>query len=211
MKYIYTFIFIIFNFVLYSNPNIFYEINWNFEKEKKGISLSIAKDKEIDINYYRASTIVKNIKFDKIVYILSDFDNYSKVFPRTLLFKPVKILEDNRYIVHSILNFFPYKNREYLVEVRINFEKVNEKRIFNLIWYPEKMIKNFNFNKKNHSIKNVYGMWQIEELDNNEVKITFFSFNDWEISAPKSIKVEFEKDGTINNVLDLLDYIYSQK
>ncbi len=184
---------------------MFYNINWHFEKEKKGISLYIAIDPDTQVNYYKAQTVVKNISFDKIVKILSDFDNYNKFFPKTIIFKPIRVIGERRFIVYSLLNFFPYKNREYLVECCIQEEIVNDRKIFKLYWYPDTTNTEFNFNKKNHRIKNVYGMWQIEELENSEVKITFFSFNDWEITAPRNIKVEFEKDGTINNVLDLLN------
>ncbi len=210
MKIKYIFLLIIIskiNFFLNSNINIFHNINWSFEKEKKGITLYISKNSEKNINYYKASIIVKNIDFNKIVTILADFDNYNKVFPRTLSFKPIKVINENSFIIHSILNFFPYKNREYLVELTINQQMINGKKIYSLFWQPAES-NEFTFNsKKNYQIKNVYGMWQIEELENNEIKITFFSFNDWEINAPYNLKIEFEKDGTINNVLDLLKYL----
>ena len=220
-KSLFIIIFLITLQFLESKANLFYSIDWQFVKERKGITLYMSKDKDTNINYYKASIILsfdradKN-NFNKIIELLLDFNSYSKVFPKTLLFEPIKIIDDNKFIIHSILNFFPYKNREYLVELAINQEVIDGKRVFRMFWYPidsdipeySTIIKNFNFNKKNHIIKNVYGMWLIEEIGDGQIKITFFSFNDWEINAPFNLKIEFEKDGTINNIIDLLNKIY---
>lgn len=205
-KYI-ILIILFYTFLLKADTNLFYNINWSFEKKKSDIYLYLSKDNEKNLYYYKALTRVKNIEFDKIVNILSDFDNYSKIFPRTISFRPISTISENKFIIHSILNFFPYKNREYIVELTINKKIINGKRIYSLFWNPVESNDFLFNNKKNHQVKNVYGMWHIEELENNEIKITFFSFNDWEIKAPQNFKIEFEKNGTINNVIDLLKQI----
>ena len=110
-------IFIIFttSFLLCSQSNVFEKVAYSFDFQKDNIKLFSYMDEK---PYYKAETILNDINSEDIVKIITDFENYPKIFKKTIKFEVVG-RENELYKIHSVLNFNPIKNRDYYIKMRV--------------------------------------------------------------------------------------------
>jgi hypothetical protein len=121
-------------------------------------------------------------------------------------------MEKNKYLVYSLLDFHPLKNRDYYIifEFAAN-EKENE---YFVEWYPAgeeyKNTAGVEPTKKIVRVKNIYGRWKIKNAD-NKIKVSVEYHNDFELNIPKQITASFEKKSTVEALNNLISHTMAEK
>jgi hypothetical protein len=211
MKKILLSFFLIFNFLLFNfSESIFDSVYWKKDFVEKNISLFFQNDSENKINFYKAE-IVLDCAVGEIFYkSLTDFENYSKIFPKMIKFTKFENKPDiqNAGIYYCAINFRPLRNRHYFVDLYFNSDITAEKKKYVVEWKPvdENRFYDFDDNKKYLLVRKVYGRWQIIE-ENGKTKISVEYYNDFGVVGPKGIVQKIEKDSTVNAVKDIVKYV----
>lgn len=159
--------------------------------------------------FYKAETIVDGKYYDDIIGILTNFEKYPEVFSGTIKFDVLE-KKDNVFLIYCLINFFPLKNRDYLINAKYN-EDTDDKNLksWTLLWYPTGNGYNAGkvLNDKFKHVKKVNGRWTVRMLDDNKLKISVEYHNDWEVDANKDIKISIEKTATVNALKNLLKHL----
>jgi hypothetical protein len=196
-------IFIFLNlFYIYSLETVFDNVKWQKISEVDGITLFIQENQNSKATFYKASKIINNAKINDIYNTLMDFDNYPEVFPKIIKFEKKSIINPDKFIIYSIVDFTPLKNRDYYVELTSNKITSENKTTFIIEWHPAQTL--FPENIKYKRVLNINGRWTIKEGNDNNLIVSVEYFNDFEVSVLKSLIQNFEKKSTINAVKDLL-------
>ncbi len=196
------------------NANTFFFDNFNWVKEKKygDIQLYSYKNDNDNITSYKAETIIKNLDVKVIYDALLDFRNYRSIFPRTIIFEKREQLNNNKYLIYSIIDFSPLMNRDYFIELEYYNEKLpDDNNIYVLRWIPFKDADKFNDSNNIKRVKNIYGRWTIKELENGNLYISVEYHNDFEINVPLKILESFEKKSTAKAIDNLINYVLNKK
>lgn len=189
-----------------SNISIFDKVQWVKISEKKGITLYIQKNKNEKINFYKAEKILNSSNGEKLFKNLMDFDKYSKIFPRTIVYKKIKDISKNKYLMYCQANFKPFKNRDYYEIYEYSVENKNNIKEWTIEWYPlgafpEKLPDKKGFVR----VKVIYGRWKIIELD-NKVKISVEYYNNYNLPVSKALSAPFEKSSAIEALNQIINY-----
>jgi hypothetical protein len=199
---------LIFPFFIFAEESVFEKIEWEKVYESGGVSLSVQKNKNEKVNYYKAEKTINLKKADPIIKSILDFDNYSKIFPRTTEFKKIKDLSENKFIIYSYVNFKPLKDRDYYITFEYNIIK-NPKngREFIAEWYPMDQ-EDFNYEKPKKNcirVKNIFGKWTINELG-DKIKISVELHNNFELNIPVSASYPYEVTSAVETLEDIISY-----
>ena len=188
-----------------SAPSIFDNVQWIKIKEKDGVILFIKKNKLN--NYYKAEKLLYSTNGDKFFTTLMNINDFSKVFPKTIIFKPVKNISSNKYLMYCQVDFKPLKNRDYYIILEYSYVNKNNIKEWIIEWYPlDNLSDSYPVNEDLVRVKDIYGRWKIIESNNN-VKISIEYFNNFNLLISKLIKEPFEKNSIIHCcILDILDY-----
>ena len=211
-KYFIHFILIfILNFSI--NPDSFFFDNLNWKEEIKIKDTMIYSYKNDDnIISYKAETIIKNHDAKLLYNTLLDFKNYPYIFPRTVTFEKKSELNNNKFLIYSIMNFSPLKNRDYFIEVQYYAKKINnDENIYIFQWEPYDEADKFESSNNMKRIKKTYGRWTIKELKNNNVYISVEYHNDFEVNAPTKLLNSIKKKSTAKAIDNLLNYLLNNK
>jgi hypothetical protein len=195
-------------YIIFSKESIFDKVDWQKVYESNGVSLSVQKDKSEKTNYYKAKKTIDGLKGDALFKNIIDFDNYSKIFPRTSVFKPVKELGENKHIIYSSINFKPLKDRDYYIVFEYYTLNGNGSKQHIIEWQPANTddIKTDPPKKNCLRVKNINGRWVVKENDSGKTEISFETHNDFELTVPKSASYPYEINSTVEAVEDLISY-----
>lgn len=92
---------------------------WVYERDKKGIKIFTKKSKWGKLRDCRATMTVA-LSPERMLKILTDFDNYKTWMTRCRKSSVVARLSDNEFIVHMVFNgTWPVKDRDCVVRVKI--------------------------------------------------------------------------------------------
>jgi hypothetical protein len=209
----FIYVILIFALNLSINPDPFFFDNLNWEKEKTIKNIIIYSFKNSDNNIsYKAETIIKNFNAELIYNTLLDFKNYPYIFPRTITFEKKSDLNNNKYLFYSIMNFSPFKNRDYFIEVEYYTKKIdNENNVYILQWGPYEEADKFKVSDDMKRIKKIYSRWTVKKLKNNQTYISVEYHNDFEVNAPINILNSIKKNSTAKAIDNLLNYILNNK
>ncbi|MCG8568638.1 MAG: hypothetical protein MJB14_00725 [Spirochaetes bacterium] len=178
----------------------FDQINWRLEKEKSNIRLLVAGN-----HYYRAETIVSDITPEQIIDLILDYQKYQKVFPKTTVFQPVAQSSTGNDIIYVVINFFPFKNRDYYIELT-TYQKGDT---YYIEWYPpleivrDQKLKNSQF----HHVTKIFGRWTIQKKGLDKLFLALEFDNDWHIDVAPRIVDKIAQQETINTLKDLIKYL----
>jgi hypothetical protein len=189
-------------FFIYSTETIFDNVNWEKVSEVDGITLYMQENKNSKATFYKASKIINNAKINDIFNTLMDLDNYPFIFHKIIKFEKKFIINPDKFIVYSILNFSPLKNRDYYVELTRNKMIFDNKTTYIVEWHPTQTV--YPENKNYKRAFNINGRWILKEGNDNNIIVSVEYYNDFEIPALKSLIQNFEKISTINALKDLL-------
>ncbi len=186
--------------------SIFDKVQWKKINEKNGITLYMQKNKLERNNLYKAERFISSSQGEKLFKNLMDFDKYIKIFPRTILYKKIKDISKNKYLMYCQADFKPYKNRDYYI--LLEYFIVNKDNIKEWIieWYPlDSYPEKFPDEKGFVRAKDIYGRWKIIELNDN-VKISVEYYNDFNLTVTKFMSEPFEKSSTIEALDKIINY-----
>jgi hypothetical protein len=196
------------SFIIFSKESMFDKIIWEKVYESNGVILCVQKDKNEKLNYYKAEKTVASAKSEDFFKNIIDFENYSKIFPRTTIFKQIKELGENKFIIYSSINFKPLKSRDYYIIFEYSVLNVNGNKQYIAEWYPVSS-EDFKMDSpiKNHlRVKNINGRWIIKESGSGKTEIRFETHNDFELNVPKSAAYPYEINSTVDAIEDLINY-----
>lgn len=207
-NFIYTTAFIIFVFTSagsLSSEGLFHNVNWKEDSTDNNVTLYYDYDKETP--YYRAETVIRGIDAKQLYTILQDFNNYPDIFPKTVNFDLVKRLSDEEVIIYTQLNFSPMKNRDYYLKFTANDLSDSKSEFYRVAWstFDDSGYK-FSENKNCVRVSLVNGVWEIRQLDDDNVYVSVSYHNDWEIPISRRILNKFEKIETAKALKDLIIY-----
>ncbi len=187
---------------MFSIETVFDSVQWNVESSVKDISLFYNTDGKV--SFFKAETIVDNLKSEEVIASLMDFKNYFDIFPKTYFFNPVKKYDDHRYIVYTKLDFFPLKKRDAFLDMSVNYL---DKGIL-LNWEPATEYVFTDFAEDSVRAERIYGRWYVQELEDLKVKISVEYSNDWKVTnIPNSLLVSIQKTTTADALRNLLKYV----
>ncbi len=193
---------------VFTEKSIFDSVEWELIKNEKNISLFMHYDALRILNYYRAETCIENKKGLDFFYNLIDFDKYPIMFPRTLLMKKVA---SGRNVYYVLLNFCPFKNRDYYVVMMQHMIDSQAGKEYILEWKPADSICEMPGENKNClRLDLVYGRWRIVEKGSKTI-ISVEYLNDFKLNIPRPVLFEFEKKEIINALKNLLKYTLIKK
>jgi hypothetical protein len=182
------------------NASLFDLIEWEKVFELNQVSVCMQKDKKVKINFYKAEKTIAGKKAEALYKNILSFDSYPEIFPRTIMFKKVREIENNKYIMYTLVNFKPLKNRDYYLlfcftkkgdSYIIEWSCVNEKE------YPEEK----NIIRANY----VNGRWIIKQTE----KFTTISLevnNDFEIHMSAQNLIPYEIASTAEMLENIIKY-----
>lgn len=156
--------------------------------------------------FYKAETTINDSYYDDVLNTLLDFGNYKKIFPGTEKFDVLE-KQGNSFLIHCILNFFPLKNREYVICLKYFEQENNPSMLIEWNSVDNALARKFLNNKKYKLIKSVNGRWKIFKTSENKIMISLEYYNDWEIEADNDLMILLEKKSTITSMKNLLRYI----
>jgi len=193
----------LFLFLFFLKASPFDSIEWEKVYELNGVIVFVQKNKKEKLNYYKAEKIISNKCADALYKNILDFDSYPKIFPRTTVFKKIKQLNHNKFIMYSMINFKPLKNRDYY----ICFEFIQNEGQYMAEWssvsendftaeYPQKNVIR---------ATSVNGRWNI--VDNGKTtKISVELHNNFEFNMPAATLLPYEITSAAEMIDDLVDY-----
>lgn len=199
MKHILFFLLFFGLFPVFSE-SIFDSVQWVKEKEEQKITLYSQKTESG--NFYKAETITDFPNLDLLFALLTDYDEYVKIFPKTLIFAPVEE-KGEATVVYSKVNFFPLKNRDYHILLSA---KKQENHCAVIAWQPHIMPGNSG-EKECVRVTKVYGRWIMKKLEDGKMYLSVEYHNDWKYTGISSQVTDyFEKDITVDNLKTILKY-----
>ena len=170
---------------LSSNDFSFDSLNWTYYKKSNDMDLFINRENK-EINAYRVKKTLFNLNGEELVKNIMNFENYSDIFPKTKKFKLIKEIDKNCYLMYSIINFHPLKDRDYYII--LNYDKVenNGQVIHTISWHP--ITENYkaffdNKTKENERVFFINGRWQIVEYEDGKLTISAEMYNNWKINV----------------------------
>ena len=174
---------------------------WNEDELKGNIELYTSRTGIL----YRVITNFKGNTAEEIVNTIMDFDQYLKIFPRTLIFEPVIKFTENHYIIHIVADFHPIKNRTYIIELK-SYQKDDE---YVIEWFPPQTSHNYKLiqDPKCITVDKIYGRWVIRKNNDDTINILAEFNNDWKLNIPRGLIIPFEKTAAINTMIDLVKYM----
>lgn len=189
-------------FCMESGNSIFDGILWTKDKNFRDLSLYYFIDGAD--SYYKAEKLLKDYSKDQIVESLTNLENYAKVFPRTDVFEKRMELDESTDLIYSKLDFFPMKDRDYFIEMKIE----NSSDLTIISWIPS---SERNAKDNIHDairVERAYGRWMVKALENNEIFISVEYSNDWKLeNIPDSLINSSMKNGTADALRNLLKYV----
>lgn len=198
----------------YSKESIFDKVHWIKVEEKNSISLFMQKEKNSGTNYYKAEKTLNNCDSEAFFNSLLDFVNYPKIFPRTEVFDKIKKIDKNCFIIYSVINFSPLKNRDYFIILEYDIEKKSENSKKYIVQWrplPNDEEKDLICTDKDYvRAKKVFGRWTVEEI-NNYTKISVEYYNDFNLNFSPLFTTPLEKKSTIEALNNLINYTLQSK
>ena len=146
------------------------EPEWKKRKEKSGIEVFTRTVEGAPMDEFKGTITISNAELTDILNVIMDIDKYPKWIPDCM---EAKILaKDEKY--HSIHYVaikapWPVKNRDAIYEMNAIFSE-NDKKI-RINFKPRG-----DYVQSNKQFIRLYkgsGFWELEELEENEVKITY--------------------------------------
>jgi len=162
-------------FCMESGNSIFDGILWIKDKNFRDLSLYYFIDGAD--SYYKAEKLLKGYSKDQIVESLTNLENYAKVFPRTDVFEKRMELDESTDLIYSKLDFFPMKDRDYFIEMKIE----NSSDLTIISWIPSNEHNAMDNLKDAVRVERAYGRWTVKALENNEIFISVEYSNDWKL------------------------------
>lgn len=185
---------------LYSSR--FDEINWQLNVEKRGVKLYTGRDN----SFIKVEALYDFSDPQQVVNCLMDFDIYLQLYPKTLTFEPVARTEDETLLIYVVVNFFPMKNRAYMIKLK----SYKESERYIIEWNPPQPGEFENRIPIVPDILNVekiQGRWIIEKRDEEKVFISIEMNNDWKIDLSRAIIFPVEREEAIKTVKSLTNYL----
>ncbi len=189
-----------------SSKSIFDKVQWVKIKEKNGVILFMQKNSIDRNNHYKAVKILNSIKGEKLFANLMDFNKFKKIFPKTLMYKKIKEISKNKYLMYCQANFKPFKNRDYYMILDYSEENKNNIKEWAIEWYPlGSFLEKFPDEKGFVRVKDIYGRWKIMEI-NDKIRLSIELFNNFNLPVVKGLSAPFEKSSTIDTLNQLINY-----
>jgi len=198
--FILLFSFLSLNLAFMSN-SIFDGVSWNYETTARNINLYIKETPLYEDNFYKAETIIDKFDGETLFNNLLKFNSYPSIFPKTIVFKPIKSIDKNKFLTYTQINFFPYKTRDYYIETEYSVNYYDkDKKIYIFEWKPtEDKINETNLDSKCVRVNKVFGRWMIKELDDGKVSISIEYHHNFKVDVSKKLREYFEKANTAKN------------
>lgn len=185
-----------------SANSIFDGIFWTKDKNFRDLNLYYYIDG--GDSYYKAEKFLKGFSKDQIVESLTNLENYSKVFPRTDVFEKRMELDDSTDLIYSKLDFFPMKDRDYFIEMKVE----NSSDLTTISWIPSSKRNATDNFQDAIRVERAYGRWTVKNLGDNEVFVSVEYSNDWKLeNIPNSLIISSMKNGTADALRNLLKYV----
>jgi hypothetical protein len=189
-----------------SSKSIFNIVQWIKIKEKNNVILYMQNNKSDKINHYKSVRILNSNQGEKLYKNLMDFKNYSKIFPRTILYQKIKDISNGKYLMYCQANFKPFKNRDYYIILEYSITNENNKKEWVIEWYPvganqEKFLVKKDFKR----VEYLYGRWIILEAY-NKTKISVELFNNFVLPVSKGLAASSEKSSAIEMIDQIVKY-----
>jgi len=189
-------------FCLGSSASVFDGILWIKDKGFRDLDLYYYFDGKD--SYYKAEKFLTGFSKERIVESLTNLENYSKIFPRTDIFEKKMDLGDSTYLVYTKIDFFPMKNRDYFIELKVE----DSPDLTIISWIPS-----FERNAKDNikdliRVERAYGRWIVKKLGGDKIFISVEYSNDWKLeNIPSSFINSSMKNGTADALRNLLKYV----
>ncbi|OHD77052.1 MAG: hypothetical protein A2355_11650 [Spirochaetes bacterium RIFOXYB1_FULL_32_8] len=194
-----------------SKNKSFDNIEWVQVDEKKDVLLFMQENTSEENNHYKAEKIINGNKGDQLYKNLTNFEIYPTIFPKTLLYKKIKLISRNKYLVYCQINFKPFKNRDYYIVLQKRIQIKQNSKEWIIEWSPvSRLSGNLPDIKGFTRVTELSGRWKIIEKD-NRTKISVELYNDFNLPVVKSFALPFEKTATFDTLNQLVNYSIGSK
>ena len=207
VRMIFCFFILLMPIHLYPVKSIFDDIVWHLEQTSGNVQLFIGKkSSDNKIYFYKAVTVVSEIKSRRLFENLIDFPNYPKIFPRTITFRISEQTSGNKFTIYSQVNMFPLKNRDYYIDLEYRVNNTEENKFEYIVEWKPSENKNKPININCLRINIVYGRWIVREIGDDKIQISVEYHNDFIVNILPLVLSNIEKKSTINALMNLIEY-----
>lgn len=175
---------------------------WTLQKDEDGIKVYTRKPANSDIFEFKATT---NVQFtiEKFVKILRDASSYPKWISQVSFAKNIDCPSTECFIVYYKIGMpIGFKNRDIVLSNQI--KKIDDKQIqIDLQTANDK----YSLQKDCVRITNGYGFWNLQQIDTNQLQVTYQFYSDPKGSFPAWLINIFLVDGPYKTLQNLKTYI----
>jgi hypothetical protein len=161
----YHFLFITF-VILFS----FQDAGWELKKDKSGIEVYTRSVEGSSFMEFKGITKIPNSSIDEVLDVILDVKNYESLFPDCV--NPKVLKQDGKwYDIHYIKTKgpFPVKDRDSVFEQITEIDENGKHARVKLNPLPDYIPEKEDIVR----IRNGTGFWELEENNNNEVKVIY--------------------------------------
>ena len=185
-------------FILFQCGNLFSQEDWKLIRESTDIKVFTQKENNNILDTFKA-TVTINASINDFVSVLHSI----KIFPKWgHHIKSANLLEksgDTLQIYYSVAKApFPYKNRDGIYLNRFRWQKERKTLMVDIEVLDEYLA----LDEKYVRVKG-YGYWEVEELPENKIFVTFSMQIDPGGSIPSWLANMFVDDSPFNTLLNI--------
>lgn len=144
--------------------------DWHLKKEKDGISIYTRSVENSNFLEFKAITVIENVKLKDVLDILLDVENYDNLYADCM--NPRILKQDGKYHdIHYIQTkgVFTIKDRDGIYEQKTVVDNNGKHALVTLKPLPDYLEEN----KDCVRIREGTGLWELDEQENNKVKVTY--------------------------------------
>ena len=149
------------------------EEEWTFRVEHKDISIYSAKMKNTPLLGFKGS-VAFPVSVKRLISLFYDTGSYMRWVHQLASINVLERGDNLEYVIHKVINTpWPFPKREMIFRTGLDTEGENG------IAVTMKSVPDFiPENRDNYRIKDAYGRWVFEPMENDVVAITFIMFVD---------------------------------
>jgi hypothetical protein len=150
--------------------NFFPDSEWQLKKKKNGIEIYTRNVEGSSFDEFKGITTIERSSLKEVLAVILDVNNYATLYPDCM--NPKLLKEEGEYNdIHYIQTKGPLtiKNRDSVIEQKTVVDKTGKHARVTLKPLPDYIAEN----KDIVRIREGSGFWDLEEDDNNSVKVTY--------------------------------------
>jgi hypothetical protein len=172
--------------------------DWELKKDKNGIKVYTRDYPDSPVKEFKAIASY-HCSFKKLVILLNDLPKYPQWLKNCKSVKTVKTVDETTLINYAEIKVpWPFSPRDGVYEYTVVDNRHN-------LYYAKIQSKPDMYPEKSGIVRmrNANGNWKVEEISDNEVKITHQFFGDPEGNIPGWVVNLFIVDGPYDTLLNL--------